>query len=188
MTRRFLIAFDDLDINISSVKSGHNSKNVVVACRCVNVGLFLSGDLRRDVEVSVSSGTYDDMKIITFPGLTLKRVSPDERSIAFFLLKAYNILDEMHENSQRTTDNGMILHRISLKELFDIWSVDECYVANQEFKADSDYNRVSESGFFIYDVIPDNLELSNFPTVPIPRPLHPERFLLEINLNCDNRL
>jgi tRNA pseudouridine-54 N-methylase len=187
VTRRFLIVFDKLDIDTESVKSGHNSRNVVVACRCVNVGLFLSGDLRRDVEVSLLIGLSEDMKVITFPGLTLKRVSPDERSIAFFLLKAFNILTDMRMNSTTIMDNGIILHRLSLRELFNGWSVKDCYVANQEFTAESGFSGVSESGVFIYDLVGKNLGIEKYETKSLPRPKHPERFILEINLLCDSR-
>ena len=188
LVRQFLIAFDDFDIDAASVKSGHNSRNVVVACRCVNVGLFLSGDLRRDVEVSILMGPKDDMKVITFPGSSLKRVSPDERSIAFFLLKAYSNLNEMQENSKRTMDNGIILHRITLKELFDKWLGEDNYVATQDFNVNNDYDSISESGLFLYDMTTERLEMKGYTTKPLPRPPNPERFILEINLQCDNRL
>jgi tRNA pseudouridine-54 N-methylase len=187
LTRQFLISFDKLDIDASNVKSGHNSRNVVVACRCVNVGLFLSNNLRRDVKVSLSTGTSKDLKVITFPGSTIRRVSPDERSIAFFLLKASDILDEMQMNSRRTMDNGIELHRTTLKNLFDQWLEEECYIALQAFNVESDFSSVSESGLYIYDMNPENPTMMNYPIKAIPRPPHPERFILEINLNCDKQ-
>jgi tRNA pseudouridine-54 N-methylase len=188
LTRRFLVAFDEMDINTASVKSGQNSRNVVVACRCVNVGLFLSGTLRRDVEVGILLGKDDDIKSITFPGSSLKRVSPDERSIAFFLLKAHSVLEKMHPSSKRTMDNGIIVHRTTLKEILDNWGIEECYIASQEFNACSDYSHISESGLFLYDMVSEHLNLEDYPAKPLPRPPHPERFILEINLTCDNKL
>jgi tRNA pseudouridine-54 N-methylase len=186
VTRRFLVAFEKLDIDAASVKSGHNSRNVVVACRCVNVGLFLSGNLRRDVEVSLLIGTSEDLNVIKFRGSTLKRVSPDERSIAFFLLKAHNILDTMQRSDKRIMDNGIILQRMTLKEMFDSWSVETCYVANQEFNTTSDYSTISKDGCFLYDMIPARLEVECV-TKALPRPPHPERFILEINHTCDKQ-
>ena len=188
LTRRFLVAFDAMDINNASVKSGQNSRNVVVACRCINVGLFLSGNLRRDVEVSILLGSHDDVRIITFPGSSLKRVSPDERSIAFFLLKAHSVLEKMHQSSKRTMDNGIVVHRTTLKEILSKWEIEECYVASQEFNACSDYSHISETGLFLYDMGLEHSYLHDYPAKPLPRPPNPERFILEINLTCDNQL
>jgi tRNA pseudouridine-54 N-methylase len=182
------VAFDEMDINTVSVKSGQNSRNVVVACRCVNVGLFLSGSLRTDVEVSILLGNDDDIRSITFPGSSLQRVSPDERSIAFFLLKAHTVLEEMHPNSKRTMDNGIIVHRTTLKEILDRWGREECYIASHEFNPCSDYSHISESGLFLYSIVPEHSYLKDYPAKPLPRPPHPERFILEINLTCDNQL
>jgi tRNA pseudouridine-54 N-methylase len=139
------------------------------------------------VEVSILIGSNDNLKSITFPGASLKRVSPDERSIAFFLLKAHSVLDKMHENSERTMDNGILLHRLALKELFNRWLVKECFIAAEEFNTNSEYNEVSEAGIFLYDLT-KCLDLGKYNTKPLPRPSHPERFILEINLHCDNRL
>jgi tRNA pseudouridine-54 N-methylase len=61
--RRFLVMFDSFPIDKASVKSGQNSPEVVTACRCVNVGLFVSGDLRRDVIVSIAVGAVEDLKL-----------------------------------------------------------------------------------------------------------------------------
>jgi tRNA pseudouridine-54 N-methylase len=187
VSRRFLIAFDELNIDADSVKSGNNSRSVVVACRCVNVGLFLSGDLRRDVEVSISTGNNDELKVITFPGSTLKRVSPDERSIAFFLLKAHNKLNEMHMGKS-TMDNGIILHRTSLKDLLDSWSVEECYIATRDYNSASTYNGIPESGLFVYETVTEHLGLREFQVKLLPRPPNPERFILDINIHWDNQL
>ncbi|MHA1963533.1 MAG: hypothetical protein ACXACG_12285 [Candidatus Thorarchaeota archaeon] len=119
--RRFLVMFKDISINKISVKSGQNSPEVVTACRCVNVGLFVSGDLRRDVIVSLALGAEDDLKIVSFPGNSLKRVSPDERSISFFLLKAIEKVQDLELGKSFTMDNGIELVRASLDELVELW-------------------------------------------------------------------
>ncbi|MHA2056526.1 MAG: hypothetical protein ACW979_02735 [Candidatus Thorarchaeota archaeon] len=113
--------FKDISINKISVKSGQNSPEVVTACRCVNVGLFVSGDLRRDVIVSLALGAEDDLKIVSFPGNSLKRVSPDERSISFFLLKAIEKVQDLELGKSFTMDNGIELVRASLDELVELW-------------------------------------------------------------------
>ena len=119
--RRFLIMFKDLPIDKTSVKAGQNSPEVVTACRCVNVGLFVSGDLRRDVIVSIAVGTEEDLVVVSFPGNSLKRVSPDERSISFFVLKAIEKAQNLELGGSFKMNNGIELVRISLDELFELW-------------------------------------------------------------------
>ena len=108
--------FNEFPIDRSTVKSGHNSPEVITACRCVNVGLFVSGDLRRDVIVSIGVGTDGDLRVVSFPGISLRRVSPDERSISFFLLKAIEKAQDLDLGESFTMNNG-----IDLWYLNDIW-------------------------------------------------------------------
>jgi len=115
--RHFLVMFEKMPINKASVKAGQNGPEVVTACRCVNVGLFVSGDLRRDVAISLAIGTSEDLRVISFSGNTLRRVSPDERSISFFLLKATEILENLEAGEAFTMDNGIELTRTSIDHL-----------------------------------------------------------------------
>jgi tRNA pseudouridine-54 N-methylase len=119
--RRFLVMFDSFPIDKASVKSGQNSPEVVTACRCVNVGLFVSGDLRRDVIVSIAVGNEEDLKVVSFPGNSLRRVSPDERSISFFMLKAIEKAQDLEFGKSLTMNNRIELVRASLKDLVDLW-------------------------------------------------------------------
>ncbi|MHA2079307.1 MAG: hypothetical protein ACXAB0_14855 [Candidatus Thorarchaeota archaeon] len=116
--------FEKMAIDKASVKSGQNSQEVVTACRCVNVGLFVSGDLRRDVTVSFAIGQRDNLRVISFPGPTLRRVSPDERSISFFMLKAIERLEDLEVGRSFTMDNGIELTRVPLDELVEAWGED----------------------------------------------------------------
>jgi tRNA pseudouridine-54 N-methylase len=120
--RRFLVMFKGIPIDKTSVKSGKNSPEVVTSCRCVNVGLFMSGNLRRDVILSLAVGTEEDLKVVSFPGNSLKRVSPDERSISFFLLKAIEKLQDLELGESFIMNNGIELVRASLGELVELWS------------------------------------------------------------------
>ena len=119
--RHFLVIFKDLPIDRSSVKSGNNSSEVITACRCVNIGLFVSGDHRRDVTVSLGIGSENDLKVISFPGRSLRRVSPDERSISFFLLKAVEKVEGMEQGDRFIMDNGIELTCSSLSGLMESW-------------------------------------------------------------------
>lgn len=128
LVRRFLLRFNEFPIDKSSVKAGQNSPEVVTACRCVNVGLFLSSDLRRDVIVSFAIGPEEDLRVISFPGDNLKRVSPDERSISFFLLKASERVQSLEPGEQSTMDNGIELLRAPLKTLTETWGSEMVHV------------------------------------------------------------
>ena len=119
--RRFLVKFEKFPIDRSSVKSGQNSPEVIIACRCVNVGLFISGDLRRDVIVSFAIGSDEDLRAVSFPGHSLRRVSPDERSISFFLLKAMEEMQNLELGESSIMDNGIELERSSLDGLVEFW-------------------------------------------------------------------
>ena len=116
--------FKGIPIDKTSVKSGKNSPEVVIACRCVNVGLFVSGNLRRDVIVSLAAGTEEDLKVVSFPGNSLRRVSPDERSISFFLLKAIENVQDLEVGKSFKMNNGIELVRASLDELLESWGSD----------------------------------------------------------------
>lgn len=117
LVRRYLVKFKEFPIDKASVKAGKTSTEVVTACRCVNIGLFVSGDLRRDVIVSLAVGSESDLKVVSFPGDSLKRVSPDERSVSFFLLKAMDRIENLEPRESFTMDNGIQLERTSLDEL-----------------------------------------------------------------------
>ncbi len=184
--RRFLIIFRRFPIEEASVKVGENAHEVVVACRSVNVGLFISGDLRRNVEVSIAYGEREDFRIITFPGQHLKRVSPDERSISFFLLKANKELLTLDPGEARRMDNGMELRRTDLVELLSLWSDSRVYLA-QDSADTQELALETDPGLYIYEV--DDIgvleELTKYPIVILRRPRSPERFILDVNLSSD---
>lgn len=63
-----------------------------VLCRCVNSALFLSHDLRRDVECAlVLLGEPDPPKTIVFRGSEVRSLHPDERSCGSLVKKALSI-------------------------------------------------------------------------------------------------
>jgi tRNA pseudouridine-54 N-methylase len=184
--RRFVIHFIDFPINAEDVKAGRNAAQVLTAYRCVNVGLFLSGDMRRDVEVVILTGSIDDLSAIVFPGSKLKRVSPDERSITFFLLKAKNELDKLAKGEWRRLPNGITVQRASLNTLVKQWDTSEVYVA----KKGTLYTEKTKSpgeGICIFESNEGYLleGLSDVSIKPLFRPTHPEQFILEMNILHD---
>lgn len=59
-----------------------------ILCRCVNAALFLSHDLRRDVNVYLVLKGGSQPKLVRFEGERVKYLSPDERSAASLIKKA----------------------------------------------------------------------------------------------------
>jgi len=63
-----------------------------VLCRCVNTSLFLSHDLRRDVECYlILCGEPSGPKTVRFSGSSVRSLSPDERSAGALIKKALDI-------------------------------------------------------------------------------------------------
>ena len=63
-----------------------------VLCRCVNASLFLSHDLRRDVDCYlVLLGAPSGPKTVKFSGASVRSLSPDERSAGALIKKVIDI-------------------------------------------------------------------------------------------------
>jgi tRNA (pseudouridine54-N1)-methyltransferase len=63
-----------------------------ILCRCVNASLFLSHDIRRDVDCYlVLCGESTPQKTVRFAGNEVRSLSPDERSAGALIKKALEI-------------------------------------------------------------------------------------------------
>ena len=182
--RHFLILFEDLPIDKNAVKAGINSQEVVTACRCINVGLFMSRSLRRDVIISIAVGPYDDLKIISFPGETLRRVSPDERSISFFLLKSLMISEKLVISMSETMDNGIIVHRTDFDDFLRFNPSKRIILADPDEQEMNQSDIVSPDSILIYDTRNEGIQRGVF-EYRISRPKDPERFILDVNMSVD---
>jgi tRNA pseudouridine-54 N-methylase len=185
--RHFVVNFDKFAIDKDSVKAGINSPEVVTACRCINVGLFLSNALRRDTAVSILVREITGIRGITFRGETLKRVSPDERSISFFLLKASDMIDSFSQVRTKTMDNGIVCFKTDLTSLLEDWQTSRVFLAKGDVSDCQAVIDETRTCVFIYgyhsdsllrDVIFEDLHY-------LPRPPAPERFILDINMTLD---
>jgi len=186
--RHFLILFDDIPIDKASVKSGNNSPEVITAVRCVNVGLFISGNLRRDVVVSLAKGTPDDLKLVSFPGASLKRVSPDERSISFFLMKAISIVEGALMDSFKIMDNGIEVRRSTLKSFFESLTPARVYISNPEITSNTISDAEYDNSILIYTIGKqfDSFQIdAKLTQVQLPYFPNPEKFILDINMIVD---
>jgi hypothetical protein len=184
LPREFLVLFDSLPVDGASVKQGSNQPSVVAACRCVNVGLFISKELRREVVVHLATRDGDNLQIISFPGETLRRVSPDERSISFFLLKASQILAGLPLGTTSVLPNGILATMTTAQEVVGLHESQRVYLSALEPYHEGDYDGIDCGSLFIYsDVSVDSFIFKH--TDKVPRPASPERFILDINLHCD---
>ncbi|MFW9864307.1 MAG: hypothetical protein ACFFEX_16370 [Candidatus Thorarchaeota archaeon] len=179
--RRFLVLFDRFPIEEDQVRSGKNSPEVIIASRCVNVALFVSGNLRRNVSISIAWGNPEDLHVVTFPGETIKRVSPDERSISFFLLKASRKVRDLSLGQSVLMDNGIEVIRADRDALVKAWKPSSVYLALEGSK-DSDFEK---TGLFVYGLGMHANPEGMTESTALPRPPNPERFILDMNLMSD---
>jgi len=86
-----------------------------VLCRCVNASLFLSHDLRRDVDCYlVLLGEPKGPKTIKFSGATVCSLSPDERSAGALIKK---VIDTPCGNEFREGAQGVFIRKGGLERL-----------------------------------------------------------------------
>jgi hypothetical protein len=185
----YLILFDDIPIDKTSVKSGDNSPEVIIATRCVNVGLFLSGDMRRNVVISLAKGPLNDLKIISFPGENLKRVSPDERSISFFLMKASSIAEQIEIDSHQIMDNGIEVRRCPLNSFIESFSPSCIFKSRPENQSHSLSTMDYTNSLVIHsqtESLDSYIVDSKRQQKELPYYLNPERLILDINMMTDN--
>ncbi len=183
--REYVLVLDSLPTDPQKVKAGFNSPQVVTACRCVNVGLFISGNLRRDVTVDIAVHRDGTFQIIQFPGEQLRRVSPDERSISFFLLKAMRKIEDMVVGERRSLDNGITLRYLSSEDAMRLWSNKVLNIADPNAPTVREYDTTDLTGVFLYDKDEVIREYPVAQAAKIYKSRTPERFFHEINLAVD---
>ncbi|MCS3924519.1 tRNA (pseudouridine(54)-N(1))-methyltransferase TrmY [Methanosalsum natronophilum] len=88
-----------------------------VLCRCINSALFLSHDMRRDVQIHLFlQGPPNPGIAIRFNGSELKYLNPDERSAASLIKKALN-KDIMDGNLELESTPGVWVRKTSLNTI-----------------------------------------------------------------------
>jgi tRNA (pseudouridine54-N1)-methyltransferase len=86
-----------------------------VLCRCVNASLFLSHDLRRDVDCClVLCGEPAGPKTVKFSGAQVRSLSPDERSAAALIKK---VIDTPCGSEFREAAQGVFIRKGGLDRL-----------------------------------------------------------------------
>lgn len=88
-----------------------------ILCRCINSALFLSHEMRRDINVHlVLLGEPDPAKIVRFNGKELKYLNPDERSSGALIKKA--LQKDALEYESRSTP-GVWIRKADLQQLLE---------------------------------------------------------------------
>jgi tRNA (pseudouridine54-N1)-methyltransferase len=86
-----------------------------VLCRCVNASLFLSHDMRRDVDCYlVLRGEPSGPKTVKFSGSSVRSLSPDERSAGALIRK---VIDIPCGSEVREAADGVFIRKGGLERL-----------------------------------------------------------------------
>ncbi len=152
-----------------------------MAARCVNVALFLSNAMRRDVVLSICIGDDAQWEVISFFGETLKRVSPDERSISFFILKAIDAVNRLDDGDTFTLDNGIVVERVAPAKFLGRW--EHIRMASDRYGDDWQVEGQTDV-VYLYDV-DSGFTYDEKDFVLVPKTKTPERFILDINMIYD---
>ncbi len=90
-----------------------SSGRLDIVARCINAAFWLSGEIRRNVTFhTILHGEPYTPVYIRLEGDKLRKVSPDERSIALFLKKALERMEDREETSP-----GIFASKKSFEEL-----------------------------------------------------------------------
>ena len=103
------------DINLKDLPGSAGRLDIVA--RCINAAFWLSYGIRKNVIFhTILHGEPNAPVYIRLEGEKLRKVSPDERSIAIFIGKALKKFDEKHEVESTP---GIFVARKSFEELLE---------------------------------------------------------------------
>lgn len=89
-----------------------------ILLRCVTAAFFLSGDIRRDVQVHlVLQGEPDPPKTVRFSGSELRYLNPDERSTAALVRTA--LMQDVAEGEEVNSTPGVYVSRKGLPQILE---------------------------------------------------------------------
>ena len=118
-----------------------STKRIDIIARCINSAFWLSYGIRKNVVFhTILHGEPNPPVYIRFEGEKLRKVSPDERSIAIFIGKA---LKKFEEGKEIESTPGIFVARKTFRELL-------------EENRDKNFYLLDEGGQFI-----ENVEIKN---------------------------
>ncbi len=114
-TRAFLIIGNKAVTSPFKLNNLPGAGRVDILCRCISSALFISHNIRRDVEVYLLLlGEPDPPKALKICGAKLRYMSPDERNIAGLLRKSLSV---KVDKDWKETSPGIYISRKGLDEL-----------------------------------------------------------------------
>ncbi|NIB99830.1 tRNA (pseudouridine(54)-N(1))-methyltransferase TrmY [Halobacterium sp. R2-5] len=102
------------DFSLDDLAGGAGRLDVL--CRCVNAALFLSHDIRRDVEVHLVLG---DEVTVRVDGSDLRYMNPDERNIAGLLRQALEAKDRAIGHREAESTPGIHVSKRGFEAVLD---------------------------------------------------------------------
>ncbi len=102
------------DFSLDDLAGGAGRLDVL--CRCVNAALFLSHDIRRDVQVHLVLG---DEVTVRVDGSDLRYMNPDERNIAGLLRQALEAKDRAIGHREAESTPGIHVSKRGFEAVLD---------------------------------------------------------------------
>ena len=158
-----------------------------VLCRCVNASLFLSHDLRRDVECYlILLGEPMGPKTIRFSGASVRSLSPDERSAAALIKK---VIDVPCGSEFREAADGVSIRKGGLDRLVQ----DLSFAVLDESGEDIRKIGSMPSAFILSDHLnftdPEKELIQNCPKYSVgPKSLHADHTITVVHNERDRRM
>lgn len=107
-----------------------------LVARCISSALFISHDIRKDTRLFVVlNGPPSPPVILVFDGAIVKKISPDERSIAIWIQK---VLVQLGSSQRTVLSNGIVAERKSFQELIKELKDFPIYVLHEKGKPITD--------------------------------------------------
>lgn len=101
-----------------------------MVARCINAAFWRSYGIRKDVVFhTILHGPPEPPVYIRLEGARLKRVSPDERSIAIFIRKA---LERLREGETVESTPGIFVERMHFQEFLHTYRERDLYVLDEK--------------------------------------------------------
>ncbi|KAA0001017.1 MAG: tRNA (pseudouridine(54)-N(1))-methyltransferase TrmY [Thermoplasmata archaeon] len=120
-----------------------------ILARCINASFWLSHDIRRDVVFhTILHGEPSPPVYIRFEGSKLRKVSPDERSIAIFIKKA---IERIKEEKEIESTPGIFVSRKNFERLIKEHRDKKYYLLVEDGKYIEHVEICNEPFFFLGD-------------------------------------
>ena len=144
---------DAKKINLKDIPG--TSGRLDIIARSINAAFWLSNNIRRNVVFhTILHGMPDPPVYMRFEGEKMRKISPDERSIILFILKA---LEKTRENEVESTP-GVFVSRKNFEKFIEENRDKRIYLLMEDGKPMDDINFKNGRDYLF--ILGDNLDLS----------------------------